>query len=129
MSKNYRITLFGKKGCDKCKVLKERIDKLVEQDDWKDFEKEYLDVESVDGLVSFVKMEVLNPLRIPSFIVKKLNLATNEYQALVNPEADNCSALSKPFRYVGIETDYSEKGHGIITPQMITKALSQAKSL
>ena len=128
MEKTYRITLFGKKGCDKCKVLNERIDGLLKTDSWQSFEKAYVDIASVDGLVSFVKTECLNPQRIPAFIVEKKG-TDGGYKPIINPKSQTTEALLKPWRYVGVETDYSEKGRGVITPQMITSALEQAKTL
>ena len=109
-------------------MLNERIDKLLEQKDWQEFDKYYLDVETVDGMVSFAKAEALNPQRIPSFIVEKKK-GSGEWQPLTNPESVSNTQIAKPWQYVGVETDYSEKGRGIITPQMITSVLTQAKTL
>ena len=42
--KDFKVIVFGKKGCDKCKVLNKRLDKLMEKDEWQAFEKEYYDI-------------------------------------------------------------------------------------
>ncbi|MCC6932917.1 MAG: hypothetical protein IT292_06655 [Deltaproteobacteria bacterium] len=128
MGKTYRISVYGKKGCDKCKVLNERLDGLLSNEQWQDFEKSYRDVETEDGLVSFVKAEALNPQRIPSFFIEKVN-NRGEYEPIINPDIQTSDSLSRPWRYIGLETDYSEKGRGIITPQMITDVLGKAKGL
>ncbi|MCC7300990.1 MAG: hypothetical protein IT583_07920, partial [Verrucomicrobia bacterium] len=61
MQKPYKIKVFGKEGCAKCKMLNQRLDKLLEEKEWSDFEKEYCDVETVDGLVAFASAECINP--------------------------------------------------------------------
>ena len=109
-------------------MLNERLDSLLLTEQWQDFEKSYNDVESEDGMVGFAKAEVLNPQRIPSFYVEKLN-ERGTYEPLLNPEMNSSMSLSRPWRYIGIETDYSESGRGIITPQMICEALGKAKEL
>lgn len=109
-------------------MLNERVDKLLEQKDWQEFDKSYIDIETIDGFVSFVKTEALNPQRIPSFIIEKKQ-GSGEWAPLINPESVSSTKISVPWRYIGVETDYSENGRGIITPPMITGALMQAKSL
>ena len=78
-------------------------------------------METEEGLVSFVRKESLNPQRIPSFIVSKFSVNSKSYEPLLDNDADNES------QYVGIQTDYSEKGKGVITPQMIMSTLDKAK--
>ena len=129
MGKTYRVSLFGKKGCDKCKILKGRLESLLVKDEWSDFDSVYNDIETEDGLVSFVHTECLNPQRIPSFVVEKENAETGAWEPLLNPDALASTARMRPWRYIGVETDYSEAGRGVITPKMVTDALARAKEL
>lgn len=126
MTKQYRIKVYGKKGCDKCSVLKSRLAKLLESDKWQDFEMIDFDILTEDGLVSFVKEEVLNPQRIPSFLVQKRS-ENGEYENIINPEWRNNTSVAEPFKFLGIETDYSSKGNGVITPKQIDAVLECAK--
>ena len=44
MSKTYQIHVFGKPGCDKCHTLNGRLDDLLQEAEWADFEKIYHDL-------------------------------------------------------------------------------------
>ena len=85
MTKQYRIKVYGKRGCNKCAILKSRLAKLLENEKWQDFEMMNYDILTEDGLVSFVKEEVLNPQRIPSFLIQKRN-ENGEFENMINPE-------------------------------------------
>jgi hypothetical protein len=131
MSKNHQILVFGKAGCDKCKVLNKRIDSLLEKKEWEDFEKVYCDVETEDGLLIFCNAECINPQRIPAFMVTRRDPETGRYEPVPNPQMDVEDPICKDSRlytHVGLQTDYSEAGRGLITPKMITTVLKQAQS-
>ena len=68
MSK-FVVKVFGKPGCDKCKVLNRRLDSLFAKEEWQDFRKVYCDVETEEGLVEFCNVECINPQRIPAMVV------------------------------------------------------------
>ncbi len=130
MLKPYKIKVFGKEGCAKCKMLNQRLDKLLEEKEWSDFEKEYCDVETVDGLVSFATAECLNPQRIPALLVTRRHEETERYVPVQTREPKpHCKICgkSKLYQYVGLQTDYSDEGKGTITPKMITTVLAEAR--
>ncbi len=125
MNKDYVIQVFGKSGCQKCKILNQRIDSVLEKEAWADFEKVYIDIETEDGLVQFSNAECINPQRIPAMLVVKR--IDGKYRPLVNaaPErADKVCKSSKLYTFLGLQTDYSS--NGVITPQMITSILAEA---
>ncbi len=129
MATDYQIQVFGKKGCDKCKVLNDRIDNVLKKSEWNNFEKLYLDVETEDGIVAFSRSECINPQRIPAFLVTKRNDISGDYEPVENlhpGESDKVCKKSKLYSYLGCQTDYTETGKGIISPKMITKILSEA---
>lgn len=129
MAAKYQIAVFGKTGCPKCEVLNKRIDKLLEKDDWADFEKKYYSVETVDGLVAFSESECINPQRIPAFVIMKRD-GEDGWSLMDNPrmgEQDDLCGKSKLYQYLGMQTDYSDSGGGIISPRMIEKILSEAR--
>ncbi|MGI6681026.1 MAG: hypothetical protein ACOX3T_06075 [Bdellovibrionota bacterium] len=127
MTKQYRIKVYGKRGCDKCGVLKSRLAKLLENEKWQDFEMIDYDILTEDGLVAFVKEEVLNPQRIPCFLVQKKN-EKGDYINMINPAwKNNKSEAFEPFKFLGMETDYSPKGNGVIIPKQIDAILAQAR--
>jgi hypothetical protein len=129
MDREYRLVVFGKVGCPKCKVLNQRIDALLKKPEWQTFEKQYCDVETIDGLVAFCNSECVNPQRIPAFVVARRDPGTGEFNLLANPRPDETDKLAKDARlysYLGLQTDYSEQGRGLITPQMIASVMAQA---
>lgn len=132
MSKTYQIHVFGKPGCDKCHTLNGRLDDLLQEAEWADFEKLYHDLETENGLVEFCEAECLNPQRVPGFYVSKANPATGEQEPLPNPQSGSAEApggSSALYTWVGLQTDYSGTGRGVITPRMIEAVLRQAKAL
>lgn len=131
MTKPYKIQVFGKEGCAKCKTLNQRLDKLLSEKEWSDFEKEYCDVETVDGLVAFASAECINPQRIPAMLVTRHQSETGRYAPVPtrNPSPhDPVCGKSKLYQYVGLQTDYSNEGKGIISPKMITTVLNEARA-
>ena len=122
------IHVFGKAGCQKCAMLNRRIDKLLTEPKYAVFQKAYSDVLTEDGLVKFCKAECLNPSRIPAMVVSCGGTeADPEYIANPAPgQPDPVCRHSRLYQYLGIQTDYSEEGKGVITPEMIQKILDEA---
>lgn len=126
----FRIRVFGKHGCPKCQVLNQRIDGLLEKPEWADFEKEYVDAESETGLVEFALAECINPQRIPAFVVMRLQ-EDGRAEYLPNPKPgaeDPVCRNSRLFTYLGIQTDYTAVGKGVISGPMIAKVLEEARA-
>ena len=132
MAKKFQLMVFGKAGCEKCKVLNARIDALLEKPEWgNDFEKAYSDAESEEGMVIFAKAECISPNRIPAVLISKLNDTTGNYAPLANPapgKPDLVLKKAKLYQYLGLQTDYTEDGKGVITPKMITSLLEEART-
>jgi hypothetical protein len=128
---SYRVEVFGKAGCDKCGTLNQRLDKLLEKPEWADFEKQYWDLETEEGLVAFCEAECINPQRVPALLLSRRNEATGEYEPVSVPPStahDPVCGHSRLYQYLGLQTDYSEEGRGVITPKMIAAVLSQARA-
>ena len=132
MSKTYQIHVFGKPGCDKCHTLNGRLNDLLKEEEWSDLERIYHDLETESGLVEFCEAECLNPQRVPGFYVSKVDPVSGQHLPLANPTPGSsdapggCSAL---YTWVGLQTDYSASGRGVIPPRMIEAVLRRAKSL
>jgi hypothetical protein len=124
MEKKYRILIFGKDGCPKCKTLKERLHALLERSEFAAFDAAYCDVLTEEGLVQFAKLECLNPARIPAFVI--LERRGDEFVPVARPTRamkENSSLLSL---YLGLQTDYSTSG--VLTPQMLESVLEEARA-
>jgi hypothetical protein len=129
MSKQYKVLVFGKAGCDKCKVLNHRLDSLLARDEWADFQKVSLDLETEEGLVEFCKAECVNPQRVPAFVVAEVDEQSGRLQLLpAVAERATASAKATLFGCLGLQTDYSDEGRGVITPRMIESVLAEART-
>jgi len=130
MPAKYRIQVFGKTGCDKCAVLNQRLDRLLQEENWREFEKEYCSLDAEDGLVAFAESECVNPQRIPALVVRRLNGATGEYELMPAPAAPGDEAVSRSRlrAFLGLQTDYSDAGRGVISPKMLEWILREAAS-
>ena len=129
MANKFRVDVFGKQGCDKCGVLNQRLDKLLENPEWSAFTKHYWDVETEPGVVAFAEAEALNPQRIPAMLVMRLDEASGDYEPVPNPAPGTPHPVLKGsalFSFVGLQTDYTESGKGLITPKMISACLEAA---
>jgi hypothetical protein len=130
MEKNFEVRVFGKKGCDKCAILNQRLDKLLATDEWQDFEKSYSDVETSDGIISFCEAECINPQRIPAMIVLQRDEG-GAFMPVPNAapgEPDKVCKKAKLYQFLGLQTDYTDSGKGVITPKMIKSCLAEARA-
>ena len=128
MGAKYQIQVFGKEGCDKCRTLNQRLDKLLEKSGYTAFEKIYCDLETIDGLVAFSEAECINPSRIPALLITAWNEAEGDYEPVAIPVPgtdDPVCGQAKLYHYLGLQTDYSETGKGVISPKMIQTVLDE----
>ncbi len=130
MSDQYIIRIFGKEGCGKCRVLNQRVEKLLAANTFPNIEKEYCDLGTSEGLIEFCRAECLNPQRLPALMVLR-NDVKNGPTPVPNPEPgreDDICGDSMLYQYMGLQTDYSEKGKGLITPGMLKHIIAQSIS-
>ena len=129
MAEKYQIKVFGKQSCDKCHTLNQRLDKLLAKEDYSAFGKLYCDVETIDGLVTFSEAECINPARIPAMLVTEWDAEADEYVPVGTRQPgakDPVCNKAKLYQYLGLQTDYSGVGKGLITPKMIQSVLAEA---
>lgn len=119
--KPFQVVIFGKEGCDKCQVLKKRMGKILERAPYDQFELVYHSLGKMDGLVKFCRCEVLNPQRIPSFMVFRREGDRLSTVRCSRPLPDSDETLDT---VLAVETDY--RSTGVITPAMIRQALDTA---
>ena len=124
----YRVTVFGKQNCDKCKTLNRRLDKELKRDGMADFEKEYVDLDTEQGLVRFCKTECINPQRIPAMLVTRRDEQSGHYEPIPAAPAETESPdPSRLVPVIGLQTDYSERGMGLLKPETIRGVLNEAR--
>lgn len=127
--KQYRVTVFGKEGCSKCKVLQSRIKKLLTEPDFQAFDYAYASLDTEEGLIQFCKAESINPQRVPAFIVERRDDLTEAYVPLkprCAPAPGDPDVATKLFTVLGMQTDYSDEGGGILHPDQIKQILQEA---
>lgn len=124
----FLVTIFGKEGCEKCKVLKARIEHILSQPEWKEFDYVYVDVSTDEGYKIFKDTYYLEKDRIPALAIRKFDLAQDSY-VLINDsrEPDEILKTSKVEGLMAIQTDYFGEGRGIISPKMIVRLLEKAR--
>lgn len=125
------VNVFGKAGCAKCKILNQRVDALLTEPKYAAFKKASADVLTDEGLFKFCRAECLNPSRVPAMVISKQG-ADGKPQYLRNPNPDAEDAVckkSKLYTYLGLQTDYSEEGKGVISPDMLRAILDEALAM
>lgn len=123
----YIVNVFGKEGCAKCAMLNRRIDKLLGDEKYAAFRKRYNDVLTEDGMVRFCLAQCLNPSRIPAMVISKVDADGSEhYLDNADHGTGGVYGKSKLFQYLGVQTDYSDEGKGVITPEMVQAVLDEA---
>ncbi len=130
MDATLEAVVFGKTGCDKCKVLLRRVNELTQAPEWADVRVRYLDVETEEGLVEFCRMECLNPQRLPALVMGCVE-ADGQFRPIpAAPSAvpDLLLGACRLYHIVGLQTDYSPRGRGVITPAMIAAVFEQARA-
>ena len=119
--KQFQLAVFGKQGCDKCNVLKKRLNKILAGQSYSGFEISYYDMGTTEGLVRFCQCEILNPQRIPSFMV----FGMGDSGPVAVPRKLNVGDSKDPVEtFLALETDYS--AGGVIKPDAIRAVLDEA---
>jgi len=128
--KKFIVNVFGKEGCAKCSMLNRRIDKLLTEEKYSCFVKRYNDVLTEDGMVKFCLAQCLNPNRIPAMVISTVGADGKEhYMDNDDHSPSDVYKRSKLYQYLGVQTDYSAEGNGIIPPEMIEAVLKEALAL
>ncbi len=131
MAKKYQVVVFGKAGCPKCKMLNQRVDKLLEDPKWEDYEKKYLSLDAEEGLIEFCKAECINPQRVPALLVKEFSEESQSYRPVADRRTGDTErpfAHTRLYHLVGLQTDYTDVGRGVISPKMIETVLQEAQA-
>ena len=82
-------------------------------------------------LVAFASAECINPQRIPAMLITRKDEKTGNYTPVPTREpkqTDEVCGKSKLYQYVGLQTDYTPSGKGLISPKMITAVLEEARA-
>ena len=121
----YVIAVYGKKGCDKCVSLLNRLKKIVAQAKYEDLEIQYYDLSTIEGLVAMAKGETINGQRLPSLQV--LKQTDKGLVKLRDPRKEEFrdNRMMVPV-YLQLETDYSDRKRAVIKSEEIEEILNLA---
>jgi hypothetical protein len=122
------LKVFGKPGCSKCKSLNGRLDKMLAEDKWQDFEKSYFSLDTEEGLIEFCNTECINPQRLPALVVAAVDGESGRVSLLENPRKGQPDATckgSKLYTYLGLQTDYTDRG--VLRPEMLESVFHEAR--
>ena len=111
-----KIIIFGKKGCKKCAILKDRLNKFLAQPEYISiFILENHELTDEESIIKFCDLECLNFSRIPAFYIEDNG----------KPLKSKIFSTFSLTTILGLQTDY-EKG-GTMTPKMLQQVLDEAK--
>lgn len=114
--------VYGKgHGCSKCDALKRRLASLIKDGKYNgvDVKVVFNDILTEDGMVQFLKSEVVNANRIPALIMANDEGFLPDLREGIN-QFDNSTLPG----ILGVQTNYD--AGGLITPPMITSLLDNA---
>ncbi len=124
--KRFQVAVFGKQGCDKCRLLKNRLGKILAEKTYADFEMIYYDLGTVEGLVRFCQCEMFSPQRLPSFLIlEKENQSDITVLRPLSYREEMSELVDKDLDiFMGLETDYTS--NGTLKPRLIRRILDAA---
>ncbi len=126
--KKYLVVIYGKNGCEKCVRLKKEVSQILEEDNsLNDFDMDYQNLSTIEGMQAYALAETVNGQRIPALQVMKYSENKKSYVKIPYP-GNGKDSDAKPFLYyLQLETGYSADEAGI-DPERIKKIMSMAQS-
>jgi hypothetical protein len=126
--KKYLIVIYGKNGCEKCVRLKNEVSLILEEDNsFDDFDMDYQNLSTIEGMQSYALAETVNGQRIPALQIMKYSEDKKSYIKIPYP-GNGKDSDAKPFMYyLQLETDYSSDNVSI-GPDKIKELMSIAQA-
>lgn len=108
--KPYLIVLYGKNDCALCARLREEVEMVLKDEAFRrDFDLDYQNLSTAEGMVAYAKSETVNGQRIPAIQIMKFNHAGGAYRKIpdTRPERrdEGNGELVVPV-YLQLETEY-----------------------
>lgn len=106
--KKYLLVIYGKNGCERCIKLKKDVSLILEQSGIADdFEMDYQNLSTIEGMQAYALAETVNGQRLPAMQIMKYSEEKNSYVKISYPGTANDTASGlKPY-YLQLETSYS----------------------
>ncbi|MBN2419340.1 MAG: hypothetical protein JXL81_08145 [Deltaproteobacteria bacterium] len=124
----YLVVIYGKNGCEKCVRLKREVSHILEEDNsFNDFDMDYQNLSTIEGMQTYALSETVNGQRIPALQIMKYSEEKESYVKIPYP-GNGRDSDARPFRYyLQLETDYSSDD-AAINPEKIKELMSMAQS-
>ncbi len=126
--KKYLVVIYGKNGCEKCVRLKKEVSQILEEDNsLNDFDMDYQNLSTIEGMQAYALAETVNGQRIPALQIMKYSEEKESYVKIPYP-GNGKGSDARPFLYyLQLETDYSSDDVSIDTDK-IKELMSMAQS-
>ena len=113
----YLIVIYGKQGCDMCARLRDQVSLMLDEENLEgEFDLDYQDLSTTEGMMAYARSETVNGQRIPALQVMKYDNSRNAYIKIRDsrPETYNeeTGQLYVPV-YLQLQTDYSSSSPAI----------------
>lgn len=107
----YLIVIYGKQGCDMCALLRDEVSLMLDQEDIEgEFELDYQDLSTVEGMMAYARSETVNGQRIPALQVMKYDHGTSAYVKIRDSRTEKYNEETGELHvpvYLQLQTDYS----------------------
>jgi hypothetical protein len=107
--KPYLIVIYGKDGCDKCALLKRRVSGILAKGN-QDFDMDYQNLSTAEGMAAYALAETVNGQRIPALQIMRYDEDRKTYVKIPDPRpevtGDEDGRVFVPV-YLQIQTDYA----------------------
>lgn len=117
--KKYLIVIYGKDGCEKCVRLKNEVSLILGEDNsLNDFDMDYQNLSTIEGMQAYALSETVNGQRIPALQIMKYSEEKKSYVKIPYP-GNGKDSDARPFLYyLQLETDYSSDNASIGTEKI-----------
>ncbi len=128
--KPYLIVIYGKDGCDMCAHLKDEVSVMLDDEKLKDdFDLDYQNLSTVEGMTAYALSETVNGQRIPALQIMKYNREKKSYVKIPDRRQENLDektgSLFVPV-YLQLQTEYGSSDP-VIKKSQVRQLMSLAK--
>ena len=112
--KPYLVVIYGKNGCDRCARLLHDVKSVLGESGLGDeFDLDYQNLSTVDGMIAYAVSETVNGQRLPALQIMKYEGVSGSYVKILDTRSGvSFSGGGEFFEpvYLQIQTDYSSAG-------------------
>jgi glutaredoxin len=127
--KPYLIVIYGKEGCPKCVKLKQQINAMLADDNVsKDFDMDYQNLSTAEGMAAYALSETVNGQRIPAVQIMNYSSGDEAYIKIPDTRKECFDEEGKLFVpvYLQAQTHYDEN-NGEISETNIAELIALAR--